>query len=73
LVEHGRWSLDREGDGRAAAAARRLAAAGVDLLAGVDPAGSRALALDEPLDGSADEATDDSSVPAAAEPAPAAR
>ena len=31
LVEHAQWDLDRDGDGRSAAAARRFARAGVDL------------------------------------------
>lgn len=51
LVAQAQWSLDHEGDARSAAAARRFAAIGVDLLADVpQPAtASRALALDEPL------------------------
>jgi acyl-CoA dehydrogenase len=52
LVEQAQWSLDHQGDGRAAAAAHRLAVHGVDLL-GEHGAGdldaSRALANDEPL------------------------
>lgn len=49
LADHAQWSLAREGDARAAAAARRFAQAGVDLMAA--PAGeeSRALANDLPL------------------------
>ena len=50
LVEHARWALEHEDDGRPAAAARRLAAAGVDLVAGEeagpDLADSRALGAD---------------------------
>jgi alkylation response protein AidB-like acyl-CoA dehydrogenase len=49
LARHAQWSLDREGDGRAAAAARRLLAQGIDLLSSPDPAASRALANDLPL------------------------
>jgi acyl-CoA dehydrogenase len=53
LVEHARWALDHEGDGRPAAAARRLAAAGLDVFstadAAFDAADSRALAVDQPL------------------------
>ncbi|HUO85881.1 MAG TPA: acyl-CoA dehydrogenase family protein [Thermoanaerobaculia bacterium] len=48
LVEHARWTLDRQGDGRPAAAARRLAAAGLDLVTDPALADSRALATDEP-------------------------
>ena len=48
LVEQAGWSLRHEGDPRPAAAARRLAAAGVDLLGEVEPEDSRSLALDEP-------------------------
>ncbi len=50
LVAQAQWSIDEEGDGRSAEAARRFAAHGVDLLAAA-PAASRAaaLALDEPL------------------------
>ncbi len=47
IVEQAAWSLRREGDNRPAAAARRLAAAGVDLIAEIDPEDSGALALDE--------------------------
>jgi acyl-CoA dehydrogenase len=32
LLEHGQWSLDHENDGRAAAAARRFAHNGIDLI-----------------------------------------
>ncbi len=52
LVEQARWSHAREGDARPAAAARRLAAAGVDAIARLDPcdaagrADSRLLATD---------------------------
>ena len=48
LAEHAAWSLER-GDGRPAAAARRLAANGVDRLAAIDGEDSRALANDVPL------------------------
>jgi hypothetical protein len=47
LVEQGGWSLAHEGDGRPAAAARRLAGAGLDRRAGHDPGDARALAADE--------------------------
>ncbi len=52
LVEHAQWSLDNEQDGRARAAARRFAQAGVDFIideayAGTD--GLYALANDTPL------------------------
>lgn len=46
LAEQAQWSLDREEDGRGAAAARRFTAAGLDRLAAVDAADSRALAND---------------------------
>jgi alkylation response protein AidB-like acyl-CoA dehydrogenase len=49
LVGHAAWSLDREHDGRAAAAALRFAAHGVDRLRPVDLAGAHALAGDVPL------------------------
>jgi alkylation response protein AidB-like acyl-CoA dehydrogenase len=52
LVEHAGWSLGTLGDGRAAAAARRLALHGVDLVAaggGPPLADARSLARDEPL------------------------
>lgn len=49
LARHAQWSLDHEGDGRARAAARRLAQAGVDLIVPHDLAEARALANDEPL------------------------
>jgi alkylation response protein AidB-like acyl-CoA dehydrogenase len=51
LVAQAQWALDEEGDARSAAAARRFAASGVDLLqdAPQPAAASRALALDEPL------------------------
>jgi len=45
-VEQAAWSLRHESDPRPAAAARRLTAAGVDLLAEIDPDNSRCLALD---------------------------
>ncbi len=51
LVRHAQWSLEQEGDGRARAAARRLALHGIDLLAGFeasDPDEARALADDRP-------------------------
>lgn len=51
LARHAQWSLDTEGDGRAAAAARRLAAHGVDRVMEMDAEDSRALARDEPLRG----------------------
>jgi alkylation response protein AidB-like acyl-CoA dehydrogenase len=44
LVEHAQWCLDRGRAPRAAAAARRLALAGVDLIAPVDAADARLLA-----------------------------
>jgi alkylation response protein AidB-like acyl-CoA dehydrogenase len=46
LVRHAQWSLDEEEDGRARAAARRFAAAGVDLLGdlGRGPGGAEARA-----------------------------
>ena len=44
LVRHAQWSLVHEEDGRAAAAARRFAAAGIDLLRDVD-AGNAGLLL----------------------------
>jgi len=57
LVEHADWSLAREGDARAAAAARRFAAHGVDLLRGDEPlAATGGLALGEALDAAALEA-----------------
>jgi acyl-CoA dehydrogenase len=49
-VEHARWALEHVGDGRPAAAARRLAAHGLDLVAApgaFDAADARALAGDE--------------------------
>lgn len=55
LTAQAQWALDHEGDARSAAAARRFAASGIDLLSDeLDdaPAGAaRALALDEPWDG----------------------
>jgi alkylation response protein AidB-like acyl-CoA dehydrogenase len=48
LVEHGSWSLAAEKDGRGAAAAKRFARHGVDLVVdGVDAREARALANDE--------------------------
>ncbi|HEX2254964.1 MAG TPA: hypothetical protein VHQ65_16990, partial [Thermoanaerobaculia bacterium] len=49
LAEHAAWSLEAEGDSRAAAAARRLALAGVDRTAAASRSDARALANDEPL------------------------
>lgn len=50
LVRHAAWSLTRERDARARAAAHRFAQHGVDMLDGDrDLAGARALANDEPL------------------------
>jgi acyl-CoA dehydrogenase len=43
LARHAQWAADAHGDGRPAAAARRLAANGIDLLADVDPEDSRTL------------------------------
>lgn len=43
LVKHAQWSQDNEADGRATAAARRFAAAGLDLLGDVDAGDSRLL------------------------------
>lgn len=51
LARHAQWSLEHEGDGRARAAARRLAAHGIDLLEPtVDEAESRALADDRAVE-----------------------
>ena len=44
LVRHAQWSLDVEGDGRAAAAARQFARAGVDRLGEQDLDDARVLA-----------------------------
>ncbi len=49
LVDQARWSLEAEHDARSAAAARRYAAAGIDLLSDPSSEASRTLALDEPL------------------------
>jgi hypothetical protein len=49
LVQQGQWSIDHEHDGRAAAAAVRLARHGVDWLADPDAAAAAALADDRPL------------------------
>lgn len=43
LARHAQWAADAGGGRAEAAAARRLAASGLELLAGVDPADSRAL------------------------------
>lgn len=43
LVNHAQWSEEREGDGRAGAAARRFAAAGIDLLSETDAGDARLL------------------------------
>jgi len=58
LLEHADWSLAREGDARAAAAARRFAAHGVDSLRDHDEplAATGGLALGEALDAAALEA-----------------
>jgi acyl-CoA dehydrogenase len=47
LTRHAQWSLDQERDPRTRAAARRLAAHGINLLADMDGADSRRLARDE--------------------------
>lgn len=51
LVAQGQWDIDQDGDARTAAAARRFAARGVDLLrdAAEEPRATAALALDEEL------------------------
>ena len=54
LTRHAQWSLRYEGDGRAAAAARRLAMHGVNLLTPDAPNDAYALANDTPLSPSAD-------------------
>ncbi|MFN7088007.1 MAG: acyl-CoA dehydrogenase family protein [Burkholderiales bacterium] len=48
LARHAQWALDHERDPRPLAAARRFAAAGIDLLADMDAADARLLARDEP-------------------------
>ena len=49
LAHHAQWAIDNGGDPRPGAAARRLAAHGVDLIAsGVDAEDARALALGSP-------------------------
>ena len=48
LVQQGQWSIDHEHDGRAAAAAVRLARHGIDCLVDPDPSAA-ALADDRPL------------------------
>jgi alkylation response protein AidB-like acyl-CoA dehydrogenase len=52
LVEHAQWSLDREQDRRARAAALRFAQTAVDLIAEVDVGDAYALANDRPMPGS---------------------
>jgi hypothetical protein len=47
LARHAQWSLEEEKDSRALAAARRVAAHGVSLLADLDAGDSRRLAHDE--------------------------
>jgi alkylation response protein AidB-like acyl-CoA dehydrogenase len=47
LARQAQWSLDNERDERALAAARRFAAAGVNLLSDMDPIDARRLARDE--------------------------
>jgi len=49
LARHAQWSLDHERDARAAAAARRFAAHGIERLAPMPPEEARALALDAPF------------------------
>ena len=49
LARHAQWALDRDGDARPAAAARRFAAAGIDLCASFDQMDARALANDTPV------------------------
>jgi alkylation response protein AidB-like acyl-CoA dehydrogenase len=46
LARHAQWSLDRESDRRALAAARRFAAHGINLWTEIDPADSRLLGRD---------------------------
>jgi acyl-CoA dehydrogenase len=48
LARHAQWSLDNERDQRPLAAARRFAAAGVNLLGEMDMTDARRLARDEP-------------------------
>jgi acyl-CoA dehydrogenase len=43
LIKHAQWSLDYEADGRTAAAARRFASSGIDLLTAADIDDARAL------------------------------
>ncbi len=57
LARHAQWSLDNEQDGRAAAAARRLAA-GTDPMATIRPIDSYALANDTPLTADAEASAD---------------
>jgi hypothetical protein len=47
LARHAQWSLDNENDQRPVAAARRFAAAGVNLLSEMDAHDARVLARDE--------------------------
>jgi len=47
LTRHAQWSLDEEKDARTLAAARRLAAHGISLLADIDGTDSRRLARDQ--------------------------
>ncbi len=47
LARHAQWSLQHERDARALAAARRFAAAGIDLLADMDAGDARLLARDD--------------------------
>ena len=49
LVRHAQWSIDRERDGRARAAALRLAKHGVDQLSSGGVEGDASLARDEPI------------------------
>ena len=51
LVAQAQWAIDEDADARSAAAARRFAARGVDLLrdAAEEPRATAALALDEEL------------------------
>ena len=49
LARHAQWALAGSGDQRPLAAATRFAAHGVDLIGGVAPFASRALAMDDPM------------------------
>ena len=53
LIKHAQWSLLRDGDARAAAAARLFASSGIDLLTERDPSDARTL-----MGGEADLTTD---------------